>query len=99
MSDAPPSPDSVPRGTPTHRVGAARSDSVPRIETVRVTEPDLRRRAAMQKTHSRLVYAACGFSLLFLAVVAKLADATILDPVEPRRPERPIAALFAQPKA
>ncbi len=98
MSDAPP-PDSVPHNTPAHRTGAARSDAIPRMEMVRVTAPDLRRRAAMQKTHSRLAYAAIGFGLLFLAVIGKLADATILDPVAPHRPERPITALFAAPKS
>ncbi len=97
MSEAPP-PDSVPRGTPAQRLGAARADAVPRMETVRITEPDLLRRAALDKTRSRLVYAAFGFGLLFLAVIAKLADATILQPLSPHRPEKPIAALFAAPK-
>ncbi|MGA8192105.1 MAG: penicillin-binding transpeptidase domain-containing protein [Acetobacteraceae bacterium] len=97
MSDAPP-PGQDPPGTPTHRVGAARSDAVPRMENVRVTEPDLLRRAALEKTRTRLVYAAFGFGLLFLAVVAKLADATILQPLAPHRPERSIEALFTGPK-
>ena len=66
MSDAPPA-DSVPRRTPARRTGAARADAVPRMETVRVTEPDLLRRAALEKTRTRLVYAAFGFGLLFLA--------------------------------
>jgi cell division protein FtsI (penicillin-binding protein 3) len=68
------------------------------MENVRVTEPDLFRRAALEKTRTRLVYAAFGFGLLFLAVVAKLADATILQPLAPHRPERPIEALFTAPK-
>ncbi len=97
MSDAP-SPDAVPPGTPRRRVGAARADAVPRMENVRVTEPDLLHRAALEKTRSRLVYAAFGFGLLFLAVVAKLADATIMQPLPPHRPERPIMALFTAPK-
>ena len=97
MSDAPP-PEQATPGTPTHRVGAARSDAVPRMENVRVPEPDLFRRAALEKTRTRLVYAAFGFGLLFLAVVAKLADATILQPLAPHRPERPIEALFTGPK-
>jgi cell division protein FtsI (penicillin-binding protein 3) len=97
MSDAPPA-DSVPRRTPARRTGAARADAVPRMETVRVTEPDLLRRAALEKTRTRLVYAAFGFGLLFLAVIAKLADATILQPLAPHRTERPIATLFTAPK-
>src|SRR5271157_3709652 len=97
MSDAPP-PDSVPHGMPAHRPGAAPADAVPRMETVRVTAPDLQRRAALRKTHARIVYAAFGFGLLFLAVIAKLADATIVQPLAPHRPERPIAALFETSK-
>jgi cell division protein FtsI (penicillin-binding protein 3) len=96
MSDAPPDP--APRATPSRRPGAARADAVPRMETVRITEPDLLRRAALEKTRSRLLYAAFGFALLFLAVIAKLADATIIQPLSPHRPERPIEALFAGPK-
>src|SRR5579872_2242143 len=99
MSDAPPPPDSVPRGTPAHRSGAARADAVPRMETVRITQPDLQRRGALEKTRNRIVYTAFGFGLLFLAVIAKLADATILQPLAPHRPERPIAALFAPQKS
>ena len=93
MSDVPPA-DSAPRGTPAQRVGAARADAVPHIETVRITRPDLLRRGALEKTHGRLVYTAIGFGLLFLAVIGKLADATILQPLAPHRPERPIEALF-----
>ena len=85
MSDAPP-PNSAPRGTPAQRRGAARADAVPRMETVRVTEPDLQRRARAGKDAQRLVYTAFGFGLLFLAVIGKLADATILQPL--RRTDR-----------
>ena len=99
-SSAPP-PDSPPRnagpaGRPTQRRGAARADAVPLIETVRITAPDLKRRAAMEKTHGRLVIAAWGFALLFLAVVGKLADATILQPLPPHRPDRPFTALLEE---
>jgi cell division protein FtsI (penicillin-binding protein 3) len=97
MDDTPPA-DSAPHGTPARRVGAARADTVPRIEMVRVTQPDLERRGALEMTRSRLVYTAFGFGLLFLAVIGKLADATILQPLAPHRPERPIEALFAAPK-
>ena len=50
------------------------------------------------KDAGRLVYTAFGFGLLFLAVIGKLADATILQPLAPHRPERPIQALFTAPK-
>src|SRR5580692_10273921 len=98
MSDAA-SAAFTPRGSPAHRRGAASADAVPRMEMVRVTEPDLQRRNALEKTRNRLVYTAFGFALLFLAVIAKLADATILQPLAPHRPEKPIAALFTAPKA
>ena len=92
----PPAPDALPPGTPAHRTGAARADAVPRMETVRVTRPDLDRRRELEKTRSRLVYTALGFGLLFLAVIAKLADATIVQPLAPHRPDRPIEALVEQ---
>ncbi len=98
MSDHPPSFPSRPRrSTPSKRTGAAAADAVPRIETVRVTAPDLDRRAAMEVTRSRLVLTAAGFLTLFLAVVLKLADATVIQPVMPHRPEHPIAAMVNRP--
>jgi cell division protein FtsI (penicillin-binding protein 3) len=97
MTDAPPA-NSMPRGKLAHRRGAARADAVLGIEMVRVTQPDLQRRGALEKTRNRLVYTAFGFGLLFLAVIAKLADATILQPLAPHRPERPVTALFSAPK-
>ena len=97
-SQQPPETETPRPGSPAQRAGTPRDGGVPRMETVRVTAPDLKRRAAMEKTRSRLVFAACGFGLLFLAVVAKLADATIVQPKAPHRPEKPIAALVEAPK-
>jgi cell division protein FtsI (penicillin-binding protein 3) len=93
----PPS-DLPPPGTPAFRRGAARADTVPLIETVRLTAPDLKRRAAMAKTRRRVRFAAAGFALLFVAVMLKLADATIIQPLQPHRQERPIAQLLQAPK-
>jgi cell division protein FtsI (penicillin-binding protein 3) len=84
---------------PARPPGAPREAGIPRVETVRITAPDLQRRASMEKTRGRLVFAAGGFALLFLAVVLKLADATILEPIQPHRPERPVADLFDAPGA
>jgi cell division protein FtsI (penicillin-binding protein 3) len=56
------------------------------MENVRVTAPDLQRRAALEKTRSRLLLATGGFMLLFGAVVAKLAGATIIFPMTPHLP-------------
>jgi len=80
---------------PIPRVGASRSDAVPRVENVRVTAPDLVKRAAMERTRSRLVIAAGGFCVLFTAVLAKLALATIVAPLAPHRPERPLTDIVA----
>jgi cell division protein FtsI (penicillin-binding protein 3) len=95
--DSPP-PDSAPLnggrfGRPAQRRGATRSDAVPRMENVRVTAPDLARRAALEKTRSRLVIAAGGFTVLFTAVLAKLALATIVTPLAPHRIERTVAEI------
>ena len=62
-------------------------------------QPDLQKRGALEKMRDRLVYTAFGFGLLFLAVIGKLADATILQPLAPHRPERPIQALFHRAEA
>ncbi|MBW4021928.1 MAG: penicillin-binding protein 2 [Proteobacteria bacterium] len=56
---------------------------MPHGETVRVTSPDLRRRRAIEKSRGRLVVVSSVFLLLFLAVAAKLADATLIDPMKP----------------
>ena len=95
MTDDPAPP---PPGAPARRFGAPREAGVPRMETVRVTAPDLKRRAAMERTRSRLVFAALGFAMLFLAVALKLADATIVQPLPPHRPDKPIAQLFEEAK-
>ena len=90
MDDDAPSP-----ATPARRFGAPRDANVPRMEDVRVTAPDLRRRAALERTRGRLVFAAGGFALLFGAVTLKLVDATVLRPVATkpqavlRRPDPP----------
>src|ERR1700751_2667173 len=91
-NDPVPPPDSPPlnsgrHGRPAQRRGASQADAVPRMENVRVTAPDLARRAALEQTRSRLVIAAGGFTVLFSAVLAKLALATIVAPMMPHRPE------------
>jgi cell division protein FtsI (penicillin-binding protein 3) len=95
-----PSPDSPPLngglfGRPARRQGAGRTDAVPLMETVRVTAPDLKRRAMLEKMRSRLVITAAGFTALFAAAVVKLALATIVIPVTPHRPDRQAATLAA----
>ena len=77
MSDAP-----APNSAPAPRPGAPRAGAVPRVEHVRVTAPDLARRAALEQSRSRLVFAAGFFLLLFGAVVVKLAAATVIFPLQ-----------------
>ena len=95
MSDLfaePPEPDAPPparrRGTEAARLrGAPGSGAMPRMETVRITAPDLARRAALDRTRHRLVFAAGGFALLFGAVAAKLTSATVIYPMAPSKAE------------
>ncbi len=83
MSDerdrAPPEPNA-----PARRFGAPSAAGVPRMETVRVTAPDLERRAAIARSHRRLTFAAGFFVVLFAALAAKLTDATVLQPMLPK---------------
>jgi cell division protein FtsI (penicillin-binding protein 3) len=60
----------------------------PRMQTVRITAPDLARRAALEKTRMRLLVAAGGFTVLFFAIVLKLAAATVIFPLQSKRLER-----------
>ncbi|MCZ8149161.1 MAG: penicillin-binding transpeptidase domain-containing protein, partial [Roseomonas sp.] len=78
MTVPPPAPDALPAGRP---IGADR----PRSEIVKVTRPELARRAILNRTRSRLIVAASGFGVLFCAVALGLADAMVFDPAEPRR--------------
>ncbi|HEV7265364.1 MAG TPA: penicillin-binding protein 2 [Falsiroseomonas sp.] len=85
MSPIPPPPDAPPAG---RSLGTDR----PRNEVVKVTRPELAHRAMLERTRSRLLIAASGFALLFGAVAVRLADATLLDPAEPRRLQAMAAA-------
>ena len=84
-----------PGAAPARRFGAPRDAAVPRMEHVRITAPDLARRAMMETTRGRLVLAAAGFAVLFAALTLKLTDATVLRPVLPR----PVAQHRADPPA
>jgi cell division protein FtsI (penicillin-binding protein 3) len=95
MTEKAPAPDAPPPGTPARTFGSPRQAAVPMMETVRVTAPDLARRAAMEKTRGRLLFAAGGFALLFAAIVGKLADATIIQPIQPKPPK----AAFRDPQS
>ena len=68
----------------------------PNVQTVRVTAPDLARRAMMEKTRGRLVIASMGFLMLFGAVALKLAGATVMFPIQPRHQDRGETKWFAR---
>ncbi|MBE9603653.1 penicillin-binding protein 2 [Acetobacteraceae bacterium H6797] len=91
-----PSPDALPAGRP---LGFAPRQ--PSRALQRVAQPDHARRALMERTRTRLVIAAAGFTLLFGAVGLKLADATIVSPREPRRLAHiePPSAIIPEPMA
>jgi len=73
--------------SPARRFGAPRAASVPRIENVRVTAPDLARRAVLEKTRGRLVLAGMCFVALYMAVDLRLAWVTVLSPKLPKPAE------------
>lgn len=98
MAGAPPPGGPPPPNPPARGFGAPAAAAVPRMEDVRVTRPDLDRRAALERTRFRIVLAACGFSVLFAAVMFKLALATIILPVHSPRAERNMAQLFEAPR-
>ena len=89
----PPQPDSAPASTYGLRrpanLGAAQPGAL-----VRVTQPDLMRRAILERSRGRLVIAAIGFSAIFGVVAIKLSLATVLNPAEARR-----AAVLSRPPA
>ena len=72
-----------PRPVPRTRQGAARHDAVPRTETVRVTAPDIHRRAAEERSRGRLRFSAAVFTALFAAVLGRLAWVTVIAPQKP----------------
>ncbi len=73
-------PDPPP---PSRRFGAPDRDAVPRMEHVRITSPDLMRRAVIEKARERLVLCACLFGVLFIVLAGRLTFATIIRPVLP----------------
>jgi cell division protein FtsI (penicillin-binding protein 3) len=73
-------PDPTP---PSRRFGAPDRDAVPRMEHVRITSPDLQRRAVLEKARKRMVICASLFGVLFTVLAIRLTFATIIRPVLP----------------
>ena len=92
-----PSPDSVAPGAPARRFGAPIAAAVQRIENIRLTRPDLDRRAALERTRTRLLFSSGVFAFLFLVVIGRLSWVTVIAPRVPGPGERPSVALFEQP--
>ena len=90
-------PETPEPGTPVRSFGAPRAAAVPRVENVRLTRPDLERRAALERTRARLKLAAGGLGFLFVAVMVKLTWATIILPMPSPPGERSMARLFEAP--
>ncbi|MDO9711246.1 peptidoglycan D,D-transpeptidase FtsI family protein [Paracraurococcus lichenis] len=78
----PPSPHAPPAGR--IRPAGMVSERVDSRALVRVSAPDLARRAQLETTRGRLLLAAAGFGLLFGAVGLKLSIATLIDPQQPK---------------
>jgi cell division protein FtsI (penicillin-binding protein 3) len=91
MTEQPrPDPTAAPSASAiARRFGAPRQATVPRMEDVRVTAPDLARRAMLERTRGRLVIAASCFAALFSAVTVKLALATLVLPMPLRAADIP----------
>jgi cell division protein FtsI (penicillin-binding protein 3) len=75
----------------TRRPGAPERGAVPRMEHVRVTTPDLKRRARLEKARKRMVVTAALFGGLYACLALRLAYATVIHPVRPT--EAVLAAL------
>ena len=81
----PPSPDSPPLRRPHAGAPELLEPTPSPAVTVRVTQPDLARRAQLERSRGRLVVAALGFGALFLAVAMKATWSTVIAPAEPKR--------------
>jgi cell division protein FtsI (penicillin-binding protein 3) len=73
-------PDPPP---PARRPGAPDRGATLRMEHVRITSPDLQRRAQMEKARRRMVVSAALFGGLYAILALRLAYATIIHPILP----------------
>ncbi len=68
---------------PSRRRGDPERGATLRMEHVRVTGPDLQRRAQMEKARRRMVIGAFLFGGLYLVLAGRLTYATVIHPVRP----------------
>jgi cell division protein FtsI (penicillin-binding protein 3) len=67
----------------SRRRGAPERGAVPLMEHVRVTSPDLVRRAQMEKARQRMLVGAGMFGLLYAVLALRLTYATVIRPILP----------------
>lgn len=92
----PPPPDQTPPNLPRNlalprgnRASAARNrgapeqGATPRVEHIRVTTPDLARRAALGVLQRRMVFGLLGFLLIYSILAGRLIDVSVISPLKP----------------
>jgi cell division protein FtsI (penicillin-binding protein 3) len=89
VTQAPP-PDQIPPNRPhgsgwnaARNRGAPERGATPRVEHVRVTTPDLARRAALGVLQKRMIFGLGGFMLIFGVLAGRLIDVSVINPVHP----------------
>ncbi|MCW8305737.1 penicillin-binding protein 2 [Acidiphilium sp. PA] len=90
MTKAPP-PDQRPPHVPrrsgawntARNPGAPEQGATPRIEHVRITTPDLARRAALGVLQKRMVFGLVGFLLIYGILAGRLIDVSVINPTRP----------------
>ncbi|MGC9269805.1 peptidoglycan D,D-transpeptidase FtsI family protein [Acidiphilium sp.] len=87
----PPPPDQTPRHLPrrsgawnaARNPGAPEQGATPRVEQIRITTPDLARRAALAVLQKRMVFGLFGFLLIFSILAGRLIDVSVINPTHP----------------
>jgi cell division protein FtsI (penicillin-binding protein 3) len=90
MTKAPP-PDQMPPHVPrrsgawntARNPGAPEQGATPRVEHVRITTPDLARRAALGVLQKRMVFGLVGFLLIYGILAGRLIDVSVINPTRP----------------
>ncbi|MDD2875721.1 MAG: penicillin-binding protein 2 [Acidiphilium sp.] len=90
MTQAPP-PDHIPSHLPrrsgtwntARNRGAPERGATPRVEHVRITTPDLARRAALGVLQKRVMVGLFGFLLIYSILAGRLIDVSVIHPMKP----------------
>jgi cell division protein FtsI (penicillin-binding protein 3) len=100
-------PPHVPRRNPAWNTarnrGAPEQGATQRVEHVRVTTPDLARRAALGVLQKRMVFGLAGFMVIYGVLALRLIDVSVINPVHPDAAaiaaERPLTTILLPPPA